>query len=1402
MLSKASVKKPYTVWVAVIIVLILGYVSLTKMTTDLLPNINLPYAVIYTTYAGASPEEVETTLTRPIEGAMATVSNIESVSSISSENMSMVILEFAQTANMDSVIVEMRENLDQIRSGWSDNDYIGSPIILRINPDMIPVMIAAVSREDYEGAKLNTYVQNTLLSELESIEGVASVTASGGIEESVQIIIDQELIDQENVRIREAIDNKFLDARKELTDSRDEIEDGLDEIEDGKKEMEAAKEKIRKGHEELTEQLADARNQADEAAATLLEMKLAINEKLSKLTDQKAELEEAAAKLAKVIATIENLKAEKQKIEESIAAYRGLEEQIVKVKAENAEYQSELADLQAAIDETDDPAQKASLQTAMEEILASNAYISNQTETEQLKLTLSAMGISWENGETELAGKRSELEVAVQGIDASIASIEAELDLTELLSDGEGDAETALAALEEQIGQIDEGIATLNDAMSQMSEGDTLLAEGKKEINIQENNSLYEIYKGLAEVTAGSTALESTKAQLEQGLTQLDDAEEQMEDSKQEAYDGADLSRLITREMIAQILSAQNFSMPAGYITEEDRQLLVRVGDKFDDVEELKALTLMDMGLEDLEPVKLTDVAMVITVDNSDDVYASINGEPGILLTMQKQTGYSTGEVADSIKDKFDALEGQTEGLSFTPLMDQGIYIDYVIDSVFDNLLWGALLAIFVLVLFLKDIRPTAVIALSIPISLLTALVVMYFSNISINVISLSGLALGVGMLVDNSIVVIENIYRMRGEGVPVREACIKGARQVSGAILASTLTTCCVFLPIVFSEGLTKQLFVDLGLTITYSLLASLLVAMTLVPVLGSGLLKHVPEKKNRLMEHLQKAYEKSIYGALRFKVPVILVAIAALVVSGLAAVAKGTSFMPSMESTQVSVEMKAPEGSTLVETADLSEQVIDRILTIEEVDTVGAMAGSSSISSLMGAGSGSSSNENVTMYVLLNEDRINMTGAELKAEILRLTEDLPCELTVTTETMDLSALGGSGISVTVKGKELDTLQRLAGELAAKVSEIEGTENVSDGMADTTPELRIIVNKEKASEHGLTVAQVYSRVYAKLSASASSTTLSTESWDYPVYVLDGEAETFDLQSVKKLTISCTDQEGKTEEIPISDVCDFEEHDGLASITRTEQERTLSVTAAVADGYNVGLLGNEVQDIIDEMEIPEGYSMKLAGENETILEAIVELLKMLALAVIFVYLVMVAQFQSLLMPFIIMFTVPLAFTGGFLGLLIWGLDVSVICMIGFVMLTGIIVNNGIVLIDYINQLRADGMEKREAIAVAGRTRLRPILMTALTTILGLTTMSMAVGMGAELVQPMAVVTIGGLAYGTLMTLWVIPCIYDLFVRDRGAVRRKKIGKSRKKPEISGNNEEISGNIEEKVVDKE
>lgn len=1220
MISKFSVKKPYTVIVAVVLVIILGIVSFTKMTTDLLPSMELPYAIVMTTYQGASPETVETTVTKPVEQSMATISNIKEVNSISSENMSMVILEFEGDTDMNAVSLDMREKLDMIKGYWPDE--VGNPTIVKLNPDMMPVMVTAMDSDKLSNTELSELINDKIAPSLEAVDGVASVSSTGLVTEQINAIISEKKINKLNEKIEKALNGQFDEAQNKIDQARAQMESGKNT---------------------LDAQRTKANTQLAKAQTALTDGQLSL-----------------AQKEVQVTSSITNLKVQKQSLQTSLKTLK-----------------TQIAKMEEQAKQVPDAATKMQLAAQIEE-----------------------------------------------------------------LKKQETTAKSSIKAL-------DKNLKTLNNALKQIKKGKKTINSKLTQFNVQSATATQKMNDG--------------EIKLAQGEAQLNSSQQQLDSSKEQAKEAANIKNKLTVANVKALLTAQNFEMPAGYISEGNTQYLVRVGDKVTNQKDLANMELLDLGIKGIPPVKLCDVADVAIVDNSADTYCRVNGNNGVVLTVQKQNNYSTADVADKVAAKMKTLTKENKGFHYVNIMDQGVYIDMVTGSVIQNLLMGAILAVFILLLFLKDVRPTIVIACSIPLSVIFAVVLMYFTGITLNVISLSGLALGVGMLVDNSIVVIENIYRLRKEGVPVKEAAITGARGVAGAITSSTLTTISVFLPIVFTTGLTKQLFVDMGLTIGYSLVASLIVAVTFVPMMSAGVLNKVTQKDSKVINKLQILYRKVMTRLLNRKIIVVAVTLALFAGSIFGAMNIGSSLMPSMDSTQMTMTIKMPQGSSMEETASMTDTVMKKVKEIKDVDSVAGMisSGSSGISSMT---SGGSSNEDQSsMYVLLKEKKKH-TNKEIKKEILKKTKKFDCEVEVQESSMDMSALGGSGISVQIKGNDLRSIGK---DIAQIVEDTKGTQNISNGSEETTPDLHVVVDKKKAVKNGLTVATIYQQLSEKLKDASEATTITINEKEYSVNVGNSAKNTLTRDDLKKVKLTGT-VSGKEKEVTLDQVANFRNSDSLSSINRNQQERTLSVTSEIKDGYNVGKVSSAVQKKIKKYNAPKGYSITMKGEMESIQETTGQIGLMLLLAVAFMYLIMVAQFQSLKSPFIILFTIPMAFTGGFLGLLITGKDLSAIAMIGFVMLAGIIVNNGIVLVDTINQLRESGYEFEEAILTAGTMRVRPILMTALTTILGLSTMAIGLGQGAEMMQPMAIVTIGGLIYGTLLTLLVVPCIYGLFNR-----RKKK-----------------------------
>ncbi|MDD6467831.1 MAG: efflux RND transporter permease subunit [Erysipelotrichaceae bacterium] len=1308
-MSKWSVKRPYTVIVSVILVFILGFVSFTNMTTDLLPSMDLPYLVVMTAYPGATPEKVEQSVTKPLEQQLAVVSNLNEIQSISNENYSLIILEFEEDTNMDSAMVDINNKIAQI-SGTFD-DMVQTPTMMRLNPNMMPIMMSAVSFDGKNQQELSDLLEDELLAELQKVNGVATISTSGLFTDRVELIISQDKIDEFNGKIKRSLDQTFDEAQSKI---------------------QSAEKKLSTGEKQATDALRELREKKDFIVTSLDELNAIFDGQLMELEAQKKEVLES-----------------KQYYEESLVA---LDKQIEVLGKTKQQLQETLTQLQQANERL------TSLRLQLEGLLNQKAILDEQIQQIQKNPDMSD----------------DAKEYAIQAILSSqeYQSILSGLKTIDQLLQAQGMEQEDLLGLPDKVQQVQKSlIQTTNDYEDAIKKRQDLQAtydtlrpqieyalntieQYEQEIEKQRTTQSLQLTEPLKAILSGENQLNQALDQINTGKKQIATAKKQLQSNKKTAYQAADISKILSKEMIANLLTAQNFSMPLGTIESTDGSRVVKVGERFQSLEELENLLLVDM--EGMDPIYLKDVIEIHIVSESNSGRAIINGEDGIILSIQKQSTASTAAVANRLQAKMDDLTKEYEGLQFHTLMDQGMYIEIVIDSVLQNLLLGGLLAVVILYLFLRDYKPTLIIACSIPISLLVAIVMMYFSGITLNIISLAGLALGVGMLVDNSIVVIENIYRLRSEGYGVIQASIKGAQTVAGAIIASTLTTISVFLPIVFATGLAKQLFVDMGLTIAFSLLASLLVALAFIPMMSSRMLKKTAQPKRKMMDWLIEKYDRAIRWALKKKGIVLTMALVLFIASIALAMNQGTELLPKMDSPQMMATLTVSETSG-ANLEDLAIEFMDKVESVSEIETIGALFGQSD--TLMGK---SEQTKSISIYLVLDENktRSNQTIAK---EMQELTKDMDCDVMITSSSMDMTSVLASGVAIDIKGEQLDALKETALDLSQILSEIEGIAEVDNGLNEDDVEIRVVVDKNKAMEYGLTVAQVYMAISEDMTNEKTSSNILVENKEYPVVIIDQRQEPLTQEDLSSYTLKGT-KNNKEVTVKLKDIAVIEQQQGLQSISHVSQQRTMQVTATLKDGYNIGKVSQVIEQKLKDYQTLDGIKIEMAGENEMINETLIELMKMIALAIVFIYLIMVAQFQSLLSPFIVMFTIPLAFTGGFLALWICGMNVSMIAMLGFLVLSGVVVNNGIVFVDYTNQLRLTGMEKQEALILAGKTRMRPILMTALTTILGLSTMAIGLGMGAEMLQPMGIVTIGGLIYATILTLFVVPCMYDILYR--------------------------------------
>lgn len=1287
---KFSARKPMTIFVAIVVVIIFGVISFTRMVPDLFPNMDFPYVVVMTPYPGAAPEEVESEVTRPTEQSLATLDNLKTINSTSSGNSSMVIMEFENGTNMDSIMVDILEKTQALSDSWSDS--VGTPYIMKINPNMIPISFAAVDMEDMDRYELSEFAANTLIPALEGTTGVASVSTSGLLEQAVEINLSEEKLSDVSDKIAQSINSELGEAKKELDDSQKTINDTKAELEDSKTELESAQSQAAAG-------IGQGSVQAQNALS-------AYQAYTAQLTASKASKTALETERDMLQALINDPSGSMGKIDEGLAT-------IVATRSSIA----------------------ALISAPIPDDTALSSVITNQT----ILASLTAQGCSTV-GDVRALDKT--LEAQSQELQAQKAAMQ-----------------TQLQTAPERINQIEAQLSTL-DSEIMVLQG--IVDEYKKNISAAEDGYTATQEGLLNSAVTFSTALSqinSAQAELDTAQAQLDAAYEAYDEQSEAALEAADLADKLTMSAVSALIGAQNFDMPAGYVYDGEISYIVSVGEGVETIDELRELVLIDTGIENMAPVTLSDVAEINVTDNADSIYASINGNEGLILIFSKQASYATASVSDNLNAEFDALEEKHPGLHFTNLMDQGEYIYMLTDSILSSLMLGALFAIIVLFIFLRDWRPTLITLISIPVSVMFAIALMYFSGVSLNIMSLSGLAIAVGMLVDNSIVVIENTYRLRALGESPMKAAVSGAAQVAGAITASTITTICVFLPIMFTDGITKQLFTDMALTLAYSLLASLIIALTLVPAMAGMLLTKKKEEKEGLFSRLVPKYKKIVSWAVDHKAVVLISCVALLIASVCLVLSRGFAFLPNVDSGTVQVTVTVDEDATFAETTKTADLVMERIMSVEGVDTAGGMMYDSS-SGTSGLSLGGSEG-GVTVYVILDEDT-KRSGKEVSDDILAACADLDCEVDASSNSMMTSytsLLSGTGITINVYSSDLENLQESATLLADALSEVDGVTEVSNGIEDPSPEINFTVDKEKAMEHGLTVAQVYEKVATALQTSASVMELTEDGLTYDVTVY-GTEKTATPDYIKTLTFTATKPDGTEEEVALKDIASFEISQTLSTISRSEQRRYLSVTGLIAEGKNVTLVTSEAEKALADVTLPSDVKYEFAGENEMIMETMSDLILLMVIGIALVYLVMVAQFQSLKSPFIVMFTIPLAFTGGFIALFIAGMTLDITSMLGLIMLVGIIVNNGIVLVDYINNLRISGMERREAILDAAVTRLRPILMTSITTILGLAVIALGLDESSAIMQPLAVTCIGGLIYATLMTLIVIPIIYD------------------------------------------
>ena len=1276
-MEKFSVKKPFTVLVAVIMVLMLGFVSISNMQTNLLPDVNTPYLMVVTVYPGASPERVESEVSDVMQNALGTVAGVEKVTATSAENYSLLLMQFSDDTDMNSAMVKVSNKVDQTTASLPSSCL--TPSIIEYSLNMNAFMTVAVSREGSDVYDLSEFVSDTLVPYVERKGGVSSVSTNGLIEKMVQVQLSQEKIDAINEKLLEVIDVQLADARKQL---------------------ESAEAQIEAGRKEYNRQF---KNYSNTVSDTMMQ----------EMSGQVGDAIEVVRKQAQALLDSVN--------------------QLIAVVQE-PEIQQALIDVRDGLQRVMDKFNE----TGMKDI---DSLIEIVTELRDItdKLT----------GALQQLQQRLNTESGTEG--STAADLADDLQVQQSLNTVYNTLNDVIKAMDDVPGLT----KTFSDAIGNFS---------------QQQMQAYMKFTEAREM-------------LNEYEKQLAEAKQTYADAEEKAMASSDVSKLLDIDTLAQLIYAQNFSMPAGYVKDSSgKSWLLKVGEEYDSIEDISGALLLHVdGFGD---VRLSDVADVEVIDNAEASYTRLNGERAAVLKIYKGATSSASEVSDNCLSAFQELEAQYDGLHVVVLSNQGNYITIIVKSILSSMVIGAALAIIVLAIFLRDIKPTLVVGFSIPLSVLFAVVLMYFTGMDLNVMTLAGLSLGIGMLVDNSIVVIENIYRLRGRGVPAARAAVQGAKQVGMSVVASTLTSVCVFLPVVFSSSIVKSLMQPMSLCIGYCLMASLIVALTVVPAAASTVLKKAEPKQLKWFDKIQDKYAKSLEWCFRHRALPLLAAVVLLAFCGWRVFSMGVELLPTITSNEAIVTLSTTKDLSKEDSYAIAGKAVEAMLEVDHVEEVGIttdtrVAGMdigqlglpTTITDLLNAANSYGTYQvNVMLDESLSSSEIE-TARQALEDALSGIEDCTAKVEIS-GMQELTSQLASGLSVKIYGADAETLSQLSEKVVDIVNDTEGFANATNGLGSGDATINLHIDRDKVRSYGLTVAQVYQQIAAKLTTTTTAQTPVTVDGSTMSVQISNNLDPVTKENMMDITFETTvmsaDGTTSTGTCTLADMATWDTGSAPDSITSEDQTQYVSVTADTLDGYNTTVQARVLEKKLNEFalsdEMPEGCSFSMGGESDSVNFMVNEMVQWLSLALPFVYLVMVAQFQSLLSPFIVLFTIPLAFTGGLLGMLFTGQQLTMISLMGFIVLMGTVVNNGIVFVDYANQLRLGGMERRAALIATGKTRMRPILMTTLTTVLAMLQLVFSNDMASQLMSGMAIVIICGLSYATLMTLYIVPILYDILFR--------------------------------------
>ena len=1276
-MEKFSVKKPFTVLVAVIMVLMLGFVSISNMQTNLLPDVNTPYLMVVTVYPGASPERVESEVSDVMQNALGTVAGVEKVTATSAENYSLLLMQFSDDTDMNSAMVKVSNKVDQTTASLPSSCL--TPSIIEYSLNMNAFMTAAVSREGSDVYDLSEFVSDTLVPYVERKGGVSSVSANGLIEKMVQVQLSQEKIDAINEKLLEVIDVQLADARKQL---------------------ESAEAQIEAGRKEYDRQFKNYNKTVSDTV-------------MQQFSGQVGEAVETVRKQAQALLDSVN--------------------QLIAVVQE-PEIQQALIDVRDGLQRVMDKFNETGMKD-IDSLIEIVAELRDITD----KLT----------GALQQLQQRLNTESGTEGSTAA--------DLADDLQ------------VQQSLNTI---YNTLNDVIKAMDDVPGLMSTFSDALGTYSQQQMQAYMK-----------FTEAREMLNEYEKQLAEAKQTYADAEEKAMASSDVSKLLDIDTLAQLIYAQNFSMPAGYVKDSSgKSWLLKVGEEYDSIEDISGALLLHVdGFGD---VRLSDVADVEVIDNAEASYTRLNGERAAVLKIYKGATSSASEVSDNCLSAFQELEAQYDGLHVVVLSNQGNYITIIVKSILSSMVIGAALAIIVLAIFLRDVKPTLVVGFSIPLSVLFAVVLMYFTGMDLNVMTLAGLSLGIGMLVDNSIVVIENIYRLRGRGVPAARAAVQGAKQVGMSVVASTLTSVCVFLPVVFSSSIVKSLMQPMSLCIGYCLMASLIVALTVVPAAASTVLKKAEPKQLKWFDKIQDKYAKSLEWCFRHRALPLLAAVVLLAFCGWRVFSMGVELLPTITSNEAIVTLSTTKDLSKEDSYAIAGKAVEAMLEVDHVEEVGIttdtrVAGMdigqlglpTTITDLLNAANSYGTYQvNVMLDESLSSSEIE-TARQALEDALSGIEDCTAKVEIS-GMQELTSQLASGLSVKIYGADAETLSQLSEKVVDIVNDTDGFANATNGLGSGDATINLQIDRDKVRSYGLTVAQVYQQIAAKLTTTTTAQTPVAIDGSTMNVQISNNLDPMTKENMMDMTfttsVMAADGTTETGTCTLGDMATWVTGSTPDSITSKNQTRYISVTADAVEGTNTTTETRALEKKLNEFaasdEMPEGCSFYMGGGSEINGMVVDQMSQWMFLALPFVYLVMVAQFQSLLSPFIVLFTIPLAFTGGLLGLLLTGQQLTMISLMGFIVLMGTVVNNGIVFVDYANQLRIGGMERRAALIATGKTRMRPILMTTLTTVLAMLQLVFSGDMASQLMSGMAIVIIFGLTYATLMTLYVVPLMYDILFK--------------------------------------